>query len=643
VEDHLFRIILHKSILGQRVCAFSSVLVLIWCNIIWIYFAGGFDRLLEFVAPNALHDSGHVVDPPKCYPGTRVAIIQTIIGWVSGSEEANRDKSFTWLNGAAGAGKSAIGRSVCEQCKKKGTLLASFFFGSSDSTRNHSRSFVATIAYQLCFISQGLRTAVCGTIEYDPLIFSRPLQTQLKLLVMDPLLANYANEPQRAPCLIVVDGLDECSDQATQQDIFDALFSLSTPSAIRIRVLVCRRKESHIVSMFSTIQMSNMLFKIFLHNDYSSRKDIELYLREQFQRIRETHIFKTSIASSWPTEDQLAQLTRKSSGQFIYAIIVVGYVKSSLYRPQQRLDAILGLRPPFKDLPFSQLDALYFLLLESTDNPSVAADIMAYLALYDVMRPEDIDILLSLESGETEVYLSRLAAIVNMEEDCYCCLRAHLLHKSFADFLFDSDRSKGLSKSIMDTKFKHALQMIELFSGMIFVHWLFVPFIDVQLKLEPHESCRFPPLLPYFPNLPFALHYRAISYEDWSISAQLVFLEALKTFPMTTYCKGFFYHCMISHDCVEHFFLQDFFGLLLELVGNIFYCMGYKANLHVSGRVAACPDTRSRSSLWLLGRRYSTHQKRRSRNKSEVHRSLFGKRIPILSSLGRSKLHYSYQ
>jgi len=116
------------------------------------HFTGGYERLLDAVAPNALHDSGHVVDPPKCHPGTRITIIQTIIDWIAGANDANREKVFTWLSGAAGAGKSAIGRSVCERCKEEGTLLASFFFGSSDSTRNHSRSFVATIAYQICHL-----------------------------------------------------------------------------------------------------------------------------------------------------------------------------------------------------------------------------------------------------------------------------------------------------------------------------------------------------------------------------------------------------------------------------------------------------------------------------------------------------------
>ena len=423
------------------------------------------------MAPNALHDSGHVVDPPKCYPGTRVAIIQTVIDWVSESEQANREKLLTWLAGAAGAGKSAIGRSVCERCKEEGTLLASFFFGSRDETRNHSRLFAATIAYQLCFISQGLRMAVSRAVEYDPLIFYRSLEKQLQLLVIDPLLANYANEPQRTPCLIVVDGLDECLDKASQRDLLDVLLFFATMSAIPIRILVCSRPESHIVAMFSAIRMSGFLFQILLDHQYSSWDDIEFYFQKQFQRIRETHIFKASIPSSWPADDQFYQLTYKASGQFIYATIVVGYVESSLHRPQQRLDAILGLRPPFKDLPFSELDALYLHLLNSVDTPSKAADIMAYVSLYNPMRSEDIDKLVSLESGETEIYLSRLAAIVKITEDGFGDLRAYLLHQSFADFLFDSDRSKELSKSMMETKVQHALRLIEIFSSKRFARW----------------------------------------------------------------------------------------------------------------------------------------------------------------------------
>jgi len=226
--------------------------------------------------------------------------------------------------------------------------------------------------------------------------------------------------------------------------------------------------EPYIVTMFTAAKIHALLFKILLDNQYNAMKDIELYLRDQFQQIRETHVFKASIPSSWPSEDQLDQLKYKSSGQFIYATIVIRYVESSLHRPQQRLDAILGLWPPFKDLPFSELDALYLHLLISTDDPSRAADIMAFLALYHKISPADIDKMLNLESGEAEVCLSRMAAIVNIELSLNN-IYASLLHKSFGDFLFDSDRSKGLSKARTEIETWHSLRIIQIFSGKRFV------------------------------------------------------------------------------------------------------------------------------------------------------------------------------
>ncbi|KAF9550457.1 hypothetical protein CPC08DRAFT_823323 [Agrocybe pediades] len=111
----------------------------------------GYARLSENVATAALHDSIHVVDPPKCHPNTRMTIIQTVIDWASGTtlhEEVNQ-KPILWLKGSAGAGKSAIARSVAKRGSKEGVLLGTFFFGADDATRNHVGSLVATLAYQV--------------------------------------------------------------------------------------------------------------------------------------------------------------------------------------------------------------------------------------------------------------------------------------------------------------------------------------------------------------------------------------------------------------------------------------------------------------------------------------------------------------
>jgi len=102
--------------------------------------------------------------------------------------------------------------------------------------------------------------------------------------------------------------------------------------------------------------------------------------------IPETHIFKASMPPSWPSQGELNQLKYKSSEQFIYVATVVRYVR---HRPQQRLDAILGLRPPFKDLLFSELDALYLHFLGSKNDPFLAADIMVSLPSYhEKISPE---------------------------------------------------------------------------------------------------------------------------------------------------------------------------------------------------------------------------------------------------------------
>jgi len=241
--------------------------------------------------------------------------------------------------------------------------------------------------------------------------------------------------------------------------------------------------------------------------------------------------------------------------------VPIRYVESSLHRPQQRLDAILGLRPPFKDLPFSELDALYLHLLNSTDDPSRAADILAFLALYGEISPADIDKMLSLESGEAEVCLSRLSAIVNIGRMVDDICTASLLHKSFGDFLFDSHRSKGFSKRRMETKAWHSIRIIEIFSGKRFIRQLCQPFFSFYLITENHMSHPF----IYFR---FSLDLINISYNSWSIPSQSTFLDAVTHFPIKSYCKQLFRR---SHKDIPHLiFLHNFYGLLFELVGFFF-------------------------------------------------------------------------
>jgi len=143
------------------------------------------------------------------------------------------------------------------------------------------------------------------------------------------------------------------------------------------------------------------------------------------------------------------QLVDKSSGQFIYAATVIRYVESPHHRPHQRLDSILGLHPPFKDLPFVELDALYTHILKITDDPQLFVDILIFPAMYytntSVGQVERIH---ALESGDVEVLLSDVASVVQIRTQDS---NIKLLHKSFFDFLLDPHRSKEFFRNPMDT------------------------------------------------------------------------------------------------------------------------------------------------------------------------------------------------
>ena len=63
------------------------------------------------------------------------------------------------------------------------------------------------------------------------------------------------------------------------------------------------------------------------------------------------------LDDSWPSVDILEELVKKSSGQFIYASTVVKYVTSIRHQPVDRLNIVLGVRPPRHacEVPFSRV------------------------------------------------------------------------------------------------------------------------------------------------------------------------------------------------------------------------------------------------------------------------------------------------
>ncbi|KAF4617825.1 hypothetical protein D9613_006345 [Agrocybe pediades] len=425
------------------------------------------DILTEAVATNALHDSGASFDKPKCHPQTRVKIREIIMRWIVGEDEdAKGGKQFMWLNGAAGCGKSAIAQSAVESCIERGLPLASFFFSRSDSTRNHAASLVATLAYQLycAFPGTQVQTEILSTIQNDPLIVKKTLQQQFTSLIIQPLKTYFVKDQitqGRVPFVIVIDGLDECSDRSAQKAILTALADSVRLSDFRIPIFIASRPERDIKLSFSSKHLKSVHTRISLdlEDRDDTNSDIRLYLFDKFADIKDDFNDRTTgrkLVYDWPGDEIVERLVGKSSGQFIYAATVIRYVESTRHRPDHRLEVVLSLRPDNGDHPFAELDALYTMILESVLNIEKVLRVLSLYFMDLSLSCSTIEELLLYDEGEVETLFCDMAALVQISEPKNDFLRRNrtydpehspsfhlrVLHASLTDYLLDAARSK---------------------------------------------------------------------------------------------------------------------------------------------------------------------------------------------------------
>ncbi|KAF4614446.1 hypothetical protein D9613_002494 [Agrocybe pediades] len=419
---------------------------------------GSFDVLKDAVAPNAFHNSGADFDPPKCHANTRVAILKRIVDWVHGSDEKTTKYPIMWLNGAAGAGKTAIMHSVIEELGLEGSGVASFFFWRSDPSRNHVKAFIATLAYQMYQSLPEIRPQILSAIDHDHFLFHRSLAHQLNSIIVNPA----KSLPLGTRFLVAIDGLDECLDREAQRHVLETLETVIRRDNLPVIFLIASRPELDIRSAFET--MPGLFTRLTLDNDYQSFKDIDLYLRNNLAQVKKVHPFRRFLSSTWPEENSVRDLVAKSSGQFIYAATVVKFLKFLRRRPDHSLDMLLNLRASTKDLPFSELDSLYVYIMTSVPNVDQALQAFSYMMLEGEgggsRYVEEIECILSVERGELEIALCDINAVVNLSAG-----RLRFLHASFQDFLLDPARSKEFYLDLEEHKQKHLINSFKIFAS----------------------------------------------------------------------------------------------------------------------------------------------------------------------------------
>ncbi|KJA20948.1 hypothetical protein HYPSUDRAFT_216637, partial [Hypholoma sublateritium FD-334 SS-4] len=402
----------------------------------------GFQILQENVATAAFHNSKERFNPPRCHEHTREAVLDEIFEWIIGN--VPRETWIAWLNGAAGAGKSAICQSIAERCILHGILVASFFFFRTDSTRNTIDPLIATLAYQIIQLLPETKKNIVEAIESNPLIFKQSFEAQLDTLIVRSLRLLQLSDPA-LKLLLIIDGVDECNGADTQTNLIHTMAKILRAKNLPFIVLFGSRRENQLVMAFNPRDMKGILMQLRLDDNYHAEEDIIRFLNDSFDKIKETHPFGKRLSTDWPLPDHVEKIVNKASGQFIYASVVIDFLSAPIYNPSIQLEIVCGLRPSGRLTPFSQLDALYCHIFAQVEDILATLNVLAYLIFSYSRRVDVVARFFDYEDANVLSILAPLASVIHCEFIHYeFGLDAYEItfrHASLVDFLCDQGRS----------------------------------------------------------------------------------------------------------------------------------------------------------------------------------------------------------
>ena len=262
--------------------------------------------------------------------------------------------------------------------------------------------------------------------------------------------------PQRS-YLVIIDGLDECHDKATQQLIIRLLCETITVHKLPLRFLIGSRPESHIRAIFDQESLYTITHRVVLDETFDPGRDIQVLLKDGFAKIfAENSSIMSHVEQPWPGEGIIDLLVQRSSGQFIYAATVLKFVGADFCNPARQLELVLKPDPS----AFSDLDQLYSQILSVYPSNVNIVQVLGIITEFHGELAEVIEDIFGVEKGQLKQVLRGLLSLMkdehedndsedddseddeDDEEDCDGNdVIPHFAHASFSDYLFDSSRS----------------------------------------------------------------------------------------------------------------------------------------------------------------------------------------------------------
>ena len=386
------------------------------------------DKLQPFISDGAFHDSKARFPPPRCHPGTRVEVLNMITEWIRDPDPCQR---IFWLNGPAGAGKSAIAQTVAEHCKDK-ELAASFFFQRNTADRGFADCLFPTLAWQLATSIPEIRPYIESTLKAEHLLHTKSIDVQFDRLFVNIFETLRRNEPGLRPqkSLIIIDAVDECDIDQDQKTLLMLIGKLAS-QGIPLRFLICSRPEPQIQETFD-LDMKQITRVLLLDGAFGPNNDIRKYLEDEFSRI----FLDRKISPPPYQADIIHRLVVEASGQFIYASTIVKFMDDKDRNPRKQLELLSKPRRTKSTSPYTQLDQLYIQILSQQQNVRLLRDLFVLIIAFGQVDFSFICRRLRISKEDLELEIRRMHSLLNISDS-----GVEAYHLSLRDFFQDNKRA----------------------------------------------------------------------------------------------------------------------------------------------------------------------------------------------------------
>ena len=303
----------------------------------------------------AEYDAASPAPRSACTENTRKAILDTLRNWASDDTTTK----LYWLNGMAGTGITTIAYSFSEILDEKNIFGGTFFSSHLRVDTSDARCIIPTVSLQLARLFPSLPKLILNAVDANSDCSSWRIGKQFLNFIVKPLTAAYRDirEVVVVP-VVVLDALDECSDQSLVAELLSMTLKHNTSLPIRFFITSCPE-----IKLEESFHKSGAHSSFILHEVEKEigKGDIELYIKacllEGQKKWLKTH--------DWPPQAEVERLVNMSGTFFVYAATICKYIaqrgSSSMF--EHLLDVVNFT----SDTPFGitePLDVLYKRILD---------------------------------------------------------------------------------------------------------------------------------------------------------------------------------------------------------------------------------------------------------------------------------------